>query len=351
MSDNRNNNIDFFRGLAALGVIFIHTVFWSGGNIAPVWLKSLSLIIDVPLFILIYVMIFNSHKSVIKTLKGLIKFYKVYLVFYCLFFAIIFLIDKTNFTHINLVRGLFFLLPSDTPLLVVQGSFWFIYMFFAVSILSSFIIKIYNNYNKDFKNFKYILILVFILYGMKLYLSEFHFLNIQTLFYLFIYLLGYYLYNYKISFGGFVFGEMILLVVLYSLTRFNDYGFMAMQTAKFDYHINYMVYSIVSILVVFYFKDRIKMSCKNVFSFMGRNALLFYFCQGLGTSFNYYFLDILGNINEWGKITILFLVNTLTTFILVLILKGLIKLLDNICDFIKKTKFFETILVNVIVKK
>ena len=55
----RDNSIDFFRGVAAIWIIFIHTCFWSGEVYVPVWLKSLSLIIDVPLFIFISGMTFN----------------------------------------------------------------------------------------------------------------------------------------------------------------------------------------------------------------------------------------------------------------------------------------------------
>ena len=35
------------------------------------------------------------------------------------------------------------------------------------------------------------------------------------------------------------------MVLLYGLTRFNDYGLLNMQGAKFAYHINYMLYSMI----------------------------------------------------------------------------------------------------------
>lgn len=47
---NRNTYIDMLRGIAALGVIAIHTAFWSGQSYTPIWFQSLTLLIDVPFF-------------------------------------------------------------------------------------------------------------------------------------------------------------------------------------------------------------------------------------------------------------------------------------------------------------
>lgn len=69
----RNDNIDFFRGVAAVWIIFIHTCFWNGSMYVPTWLQSLSLIIDVPLFVFISGMAFNFSNNFFKTIKSLCK--------------------------------------------------------------------------------------------------------------------------------------------------------------------------------------------------------------------------------------------------------------------------------------
>ena len=42
---NRNYYIDNIRGLAIISVIFIHTVFWSGGSYVPEYMRNLALLI------------------------------------------------------------------------------------------------------------------------------------------------------------------------------------------------------------------------------------------------------------------------------------------------------------------
>lgn len=46
----RNNTIDFFRRLAALQVILIHTAFHSGSSYVPAWFQNLTLFVYVPVF-------------------------------------------------------------------------------------------------------------------------------------------------------------------------------------------------------------------------------------------------------------------------------------------------------------
>ncbi|WP_423600490.1 acyltransferase family protein [Roseateles sp. MS654] len=47
---SRMRTLDALRGLAAVSVVFIHTVFWSGAAYAPPLSRELALLIDVPVF-------------------------------------------------------------------------------------------------------------------------------------------------------------------------------------------------------------------------------------------------------------------------------------------------------------
>ena len=46
----RNSYIDFLRGIAALGIIAIHTAFWAGQSYTPAWFWNITLLLDVPFF-------------------------------------------------------------------------------------------------------------------------------------------------------------------------------------------------------------------------------------------------------------------------------------------------------------
>lgn len=50
---NRDRKIDLYRGIAAIGVISIHTAFWSGEGYVPQWFQSVTLLVDVPYFFFI----------------------------------------------------------------------------------------------------------------------------------------------------------------------------------------------------------------------------------------------------------------------------------------------------------
>ena len=49
-AQQRNEYIDFLRGIGAVGIIAIHTAFWSGQSYTPPWFWNLTLFLDVPLF-------------------------------------------------------------------------------------------------------------------------------------------------------------------------------------------------------------------------------------------------------------------------------------------------------------
>ena len=48
----RDVYLDFYRGIAAISVVLIHTVYWSGeGYLSESILRTLVLLVDVPLFV------------------------------------------------------------------------------------------------------------------------------------------------------------------------------------------------------------------------------------------------------------------------------------------------------------
>ncbi len=328
----RDNSIDFFRGVAAIWIIFIHTCFWSGEVYVPVWLKSLSLIIDVPLFMFISGMTFNFSNDFFKSIKGLCKVWFKWLIFLIIYFVIILCFDFEHFSLSSIIKAVFFNFNSQDILFVVNGSLWFIFMFFIVNIIGNLIICLYNKYFKDLSNFKYVLIIAFVFYGMTLYKSNFMFLSSVNLMYLFIYLLGYYLYNLHFkNINQFLLAIFTILIIFVLLILFNDYGFLDMQEAKGMAHINYFVYSLFSILLITFLKDVISFK-ENIFNFIGKNALVFYFCQGIGSSLIYKVYPYIAELPGAIKLLLMFGVNFCITSLLVVIL---ITLNDKITFFSK----------------
>jgi len=328
--NKRDNTIDFLRGLAAISVIFIHTCFWSGTSYVPVTMQSLSLLIDVPIFVLLSGMSFNFSNSILKTLKGFSKLWYKYIVFVALYYILILIFDTNNFSLTNIFSAIFFKFPGNDIFPVVPGSLWFIFMFFIVSILCDLIICLYNKTYKDMSNFKYIIIISLLLYGMSNYTPGFTFITTNIFMYSFIYLLGYYLYNYKIK-NITKFITMFIGLILLYLAFNKSTGLDQIQIYKSACDIRYLLYSLFSILTVFFIKDRLKINFNNALAFVGRNALLFYFAQGISSSILYFILPKI-TISIWYiKLLVMFVINIVITTALSLIIKYL-------CDITSKIK-------------
>lgn len=327
----RDNNIDFFRGIAAICIIFIHTVFWSGTSYTSPGMKSLSLLIDVPIFIFISGMSFNYSNSVFKTIKGFTKLWLKYIVFVIFYFVLIFIFNNEHFSVSNVFKAMFFVYSGKDMFPAVSNSLWFMFMYLIVSLLGDIIVCTYNKFIKEIEPFKYILIVSFMFYGISLYKPEFTFIGPNIFMYLFIYLLGYYLYHFKLKnwkcFALLLTGWVCiyLVFILYMGLDFNS-----MQVYKFQYDMKYLVHSMLSILWLMFLKDRIKIKQDNVFVFIGKNALLFYFTQGISTSLMYYVLPYV-NVGMWQlRLVIMFLINVAVTFVMTLFIKFIIDRLPDI---------------------
>ena len=46
-----NEYIDYLKGIASIGIIAIHTAFWSGQSYTPEWFWNLTPRLDVPIFL------------------------------------------------------------------------------------------------------------------------------------------------------------------------------------------------------------------------------------------------------------------------------------------------------------
>lgn len=281
----RDNNLDFIRAIAVISIIFIHTVCKSGTEYVPLWMLDIALIIDVPLFIFISGMTFHYLKTVSKNLDSLIKIWYKWVIFIVIYFLYVLIFRFEYFSLKNIIKALFFSIDVDMPLTIISQSLWFMPMYFIVSILASIIIT----KCQDKVNMKKILLINFILYMMYLY----YFKNVdpnisKILMYTLIYLLGYYLYDKQISTKKY----SLLLIVIISLNVllafFGFYDFIDMFNAKFAFDFTYFAYCLISLVTAWYLLRRIKIKDSNKILYIGKNALSFYFAQGVSSSLIYH---------------------------------------------------------------
>ncbi len=343
----RNYNIDFLRGIAALAIIVIHTSM----QILPLKYAVLSLLVDVPVFILISGMTFKYTNSINKVISSLIDIWKKWIYFMIYFTAILLIWFKEDFRITDIFNYLGYN-NSDTRVFMVYGSIWFIYMFLKVALIGSLIIYSVNKYGKE-KNIKYlksILFFIFIIYlhirttginGNKVFL----FLDQETIFYLGIYILGYILNSYKIkNFLQFIFYEILAISSVVLILKIFNFSIGRIAILKFPPDIHYLLYSSISIILFWYLKDAMKIKKQNVITYIGKNAIFFYFAQGVTSSFvvlvhNKFF----ANLSTMKSFSIILILNYITAIIFAIFLTETYKLLKKGITKIKEKNTFEII--------
>lgn len=287
----RNYNIDFLRGIATLCIILIHTAWWSGTGYLPTWFSNLTLLIDVPVFIFISGISFNYVNSIIKNLKGILIQWKKWLYFLIFYTLLLLIFFREQFILKDIFSWIVYVFPHSNNIGVVAGSIWYMLMYIKVTIISSIIICAINHYfSKD--KLKIISLVAGIMLFIFLYCTtknNFLFFDSYVSFYCLIYLVGYILHNYQIKdlkqlflLEGLNFFIMIIVFLAFNI------GINDIQNIKFPPSIPYLFFSCISILLFWYLKDHLKIKKHNKINYIGKNAIFYYFSQGVSSSFIYY---------------------------------------------------------------
>lgn len=316
----RNNYIDLLRGIAALSVIAIHTAFWSGESYTPMWFRNLTLFIDVPLFFYLSGWASGYGKSdIIKTGKGIINIWLKWIFFISLL-ALVCLITKLlpiQFQGVTDVRDLlnnYMFNVSFPGFKVVAGSIWFMPYYFIVVFINTIVISFINKCTRVSElKFMYMYILLG-LFAWIIYGRDIFGLDIFFIFYSLFWMLGYnrvgtsepvrFVTLLALCVGGFFLASYLQGIPFYDL-----------QSAKFPPTLKYGAASMITILVVKFFENKVK-KCNAFLVHIGRNAIYYYFAQGVSSSFIYLFIPRI-NINLWfAKWIILFVLNVLMAVIM-----------------------------------
>lgn len=345
MGKKRDTYLDFMKGVAAINIIMIHTVFWLGESYVPEIVKSMALVLDVPFFFFCSGVGFTYVRSFKKTMLSLLNLYKKYLFFLFFYFIclILFGIILKNYDGItleNFVNNMFFLRTENTALRVVMGSVWFMPVYFTVIPIGSYIVtRLYyaciteksQTDEKDFMRLCRIALLIIFMGLIYTYLGKnFFYFSSTTLVYLFFWMLGVVCSRKKIQhFYSVVIIDCGILIFMKVMAKYLNVELRNMQSLKFPPSIIYVAYSLVIIVLALYAKSKLKISDKNVFSWIGKNAIYYYFCQGISSSLLMYFIPSIRW--EWYiKLPVAFSINFIVTCIFVVILKKIYEITDKI---------------------
>ena len=328
----RNHTIDFLRGLAVISIILIHTAWWSGMYYLPTKFSSLFLLFDVPIFMFIAGLSYSYVNSIWKNIKGILKQWNKWIYFLIFYLLIIFIFFNKDFNIHYILNYIFYDFPNKTsPLIVVQGSIWFIPMYIKVTILCSIILYFYNNY-KDKIDLKIIIILMLLMSQIN-----FLFIDQQIGMYSVLFLLGYYASSNKIeSFKALAIYEVLLGLIMILLFKLGGYSLIDLQKLKFPPSIYYISASLPGIVLFWYLKDKLKIKENNPINYIGKNALFFYYSQGISSSLLILIQPYIKLGNPYFKFILMAIINITLAIIIGVILNELYNLIIKTYNKYKK---------------
>lgn len=348
-TQQRDLYIDFAKGLATLSVIFIHATFWSGQYYVPTEVRVLSLIFDVPLFYALSGI--TSGGNIEKTFYRLLKLQITYMIFVTFLFFLDYFFKVFGLMIFGLedlksfyatfgskfvpaaistqpqweILGNWYVhayIKCDTfP--VVMGSFWYLKVYFIISVFGVLILRFFP---------KHLLWFVALCFGLTLIYNVFpaYYPTGQTPYvtlYLGVFLLGHQIRGKQFPMKWILLCYLLFFVILVILyVNLGMEAFMKMNKNKFPPRLLYIFWISFSMITLFALYNRWKIKKDNYINYIGRNAIFFYFAQGMSSSVIYFAVVPLQDKVSWPVLLILiFFLNALIAGILVEFLKVLDK--------------------------
>lgn len=335
----RDLYIDFAKGLATLSVIFIHTVFWSGQFYVSTEVRVFSLLFDVVLFYALSGI--TSGGNIEKTFYRLLKLQITFMIFVTVLFFADYFFKVFGLTFFDLERlksfyatfggkyvpqnistepqwqnlGNWYLhryINADTfP--VVMGSFWYLKVYYILSVFAVLILRFFSRHINWFIGLCLGLTLIFNL------LPNFY-PNGQVgyvAFYLAVFLIAHQLKGKTIPTN--MIPVLYGLVVVALIGMFWYCGldiFYKLNKQKFPPKMPYIIWTLFSIVTLFVFYNRLKITKNNWVTYIGNNAIFFYFGQGISSSLIYFLVVPLKDDMHWVILLIItYVVNVMLAFL------------------------------------
>lgn len=343
----RDLYIDFAKGLATLSVVFIHTVYWSGQYYVPSEVRIFSLLFDVVLFYALSGI--TSGGNLDKTFSRLLKLQITYMIFVTfLFFADYFFKvfgmsvfgEQALMSYYETFDGKYALKTfsmqpqwqnlgnwyihtytnADTfP--VVMGSFWYLKVYYILTVFGVLILRFFPKHIAWFTALCLILTLIFNIFPQYYPTGQVGYVA----FYLAIFLIGHQMRGKKIptKFIPLLYGGVALALGW----MFWYYGadiFYKLNKLKFPPKLPYIIWLLFGIVTLFVGYNRLKITKDNFINYIGRNAIFYYFGQGISSSLIYFLVvPLKDSINHWVLLIMIFIINIILAAVIAELLKKL----------------------------
>ena len=103
---------------------------------------------------------------------------------------------------------------------------------------------------------------------------------------------------------------------------FGDEVFYKFNKQKFPPKIPYIVWSLLSLVTIFVLYNRLKITKDNFINYIGKNAIFYYFAQGMSSSMVYFVVGALKeSVNTWVLMVFIYVLNVGLAIVFAEILK------------------------------
>lgn len=357
---NRDLYIDFAKGLATLSIIFIHTAFWSGQFYIPAEVRVFSLVFDVALFYALSGI--TSGSNIEKTFYRLLKLQITYMIFvtFLFFLDYFFKVFGLSFFSLEWLQKFYSTFGSkyattsismepqwqnlgnwylhqytnaDTfP--VVMGSFWYLKVYFILTVFGVLILKFFPKHINWFIGICIGLTLLFNIFPWFYPTGQVGYVA----FYMAIFLIANRMRGKTIPTKMIpVLYGIVTLALAWMFWYYGSEIFYKINKNKFPPKIPYIIWSLFSLTTLFVFYNRLKITKENFVTYIGKNAIFFYFAQGLSSSLVYFLVvPLKENMPWWILMVLIYIINIILAFIISAGLKKVDSLGWNILEILRK---------------
>lgn len=292
----RNHYIDLLKGLAALNIVFIHTVFNSGFNYVPDWLRALSLAVDVPFFFFLsgWAAASMSAISLQKTFMSLWRTYVQWVFFVVFTFVLMLIVAAATPVPLGSPQefgasflGNLVLHNPNTPLpfFGVMGGGWFLVVYFAVIPVLSFVIAVIRRHTESVTPIAIVLLVCLIGFVRVQAGAQFFFFDQYFLCYCVFFLIGYLQKDLLLRPWQSVVLLGLAAAALWFTLTIRGAALIDMQSLKFAPTLAWACFSLFAIVVAMSFKRwQFSVSARGPLNWVGRNALQFFFTNAVAAS-------------------------------------------------------------------
>jgi surface polysaccharide O-acyltransferase-like enzyme len=279
----RSHYIDFVKGLATISIVFIHTTWWSGNAYLPDRVSQYSLLFDVPVFF--FLSGWTAGLKVERTFKRLVNLQLSFMV-YCLVLAGLiwacrrFGMETTRVDYKLLLNWFSHIYINPAPFPMAIASMWFLQIYILVTLIGTGVLALLRQRERVWL---FAALLGHMTWAFVARIEQPGTLQ-MTLFYATVFVGGHLVKDMTMKRWQLLMTWVVLVSALVGISRaMPGVGIFRIQSHKFPPDIVYLLLSCFSLSLVLFYAKRFEPR-QGVVTFIGQNAIYFYFAQGISSS-------------------------------------------------------------------